>query len=305
MTTAANAPSGSAPTTASASDRHDIVTSALGTPWSRSADSSCGAPGRHGTCSVTRLMTRASSSSTIRSGSQGTAELSLMNVADTSRSLPTSWWANSSLHAPVLLDDLVLRGDPVGLGVDEGAVHVPEDRCGEAHGWRARSRRVESRRQEDAVIELEDLPEPHDAVMIAAFEGWNDAGEAASAVVEHLAEIWDAEVVAALDPEDYYDFQVNRPRVLLENGRRRSAGAPRGARGDEHSLGRDVVLVQGVEPSFRWRAFAIELMEPAQAADVSMVITPAPSWPTWRTPARSPSPRRPTWRTPGTGTTSR
>ena len=57
--------------------------------------------------------------------------------------------------------------------------------------------------------------------MIAAFEGWNDAGEAASAVIEHLAEIWDAEVVAALDPEEYYDFQVNRPRVLLENGRRR------------------------------------------------------------------------------------
>src|SRR6188768_3417496 len=94
--------------------------------------------------------------------------------------------------------------------------------------------------------------------MIAAFEGWNDAGEAASAVIEHLAEIWDAEVVAALDPEDYYDFQVNRPRVLVANGT---------------SLGRDVVIVQGVEPSSRWRAFAIELMELAQAADVSMVVT--------------------------------
>ena len=42
------------------------------------------------------------------------------------------------------------------------------------------------------MIELEDLPELHDAVMIAAFEGWNDAGEAASAVIEHLADIWDA-----------------------------------------------------------------------------------------------------------------
>ena len=71
------------------------------------------------------------------------------------------------------------------------------------------------------MIELDDLPELKDAVMIAAFEGWNDAGEAASAVIEHLAEIWDAEVVAALDPEDYYDFQVNRPRVLLEGGKRR------------------------------------------------------------------------------------
>ena len=110
--------------------------------------------------------------------------------------------------------------------------------------------------------------------MIAAFEGWNDAGEAASAVIEHLAEIWDAEVVAALDPEDYYDFQVNRPRVLLENGRRRiSWRTTRVLVATDTSLGRDVVLVQGVEPSFRWRAFAIELMELAQAADVSMVVT--------------------------------
>ena len=53
------------------------------------------------------------------------------------------------------------------------------------------------------MIELEDIGELRDPVMIAAFEGWNDAGEAASAVLEHLADVWDAEVVAALDPEDY------------------------------------------------------------------------------------------------------
>src|SRR6476659_9735519 len=110
--------------------------------------------------------------------------------------------------------------------------------------------------------------------MIAAFEGWNDAGEAASAVIEHLAEIWDAEVVAALDPEDYYDFQVNRPRVLLENGRRRiSWRTTRVLVARDTSLGRDVVLVQGVEPSFRWRAFATELMEPAEAVEVATVVT--------------------------------
>ena len=124
------------------------------------------------------------------------------------------------------------------------------------------------------MIELDDLPELKDAVMIAAFEGWNDAGEAASAVIEHLAEVWDAEVVAALDPEDYYDFQVNRPRVLLEGGKRRiSWRTTRVLVATDTPLGRDVVLVQGVEPSFRWRAFAIELMELAQATDVSMVIT--------------------------------
>ena len=124
------------------------------------------------------------------------------------------------------------------------------------------------------MIELDDLPEMENAVMIAAFEGWNDAGEAASGVIEHLAELWDAEPVAALDPEDYYDFQVNRPRVLSEGGRRRiSWRTTRILVATNTPIGRDVILVQGVEPSFRWRAFAIELMEVAQAADVTTVIT--------------------------------
>ena len=124
------------------------------------------------------------------------------------------------------------------------------------------------------MIELEDVGELHDPVMICAFEGWNDAGEAASALVEHLADVWGAEVVAALDPEDYYDFQVNRPRVLIEGGRRRiSWRTTRILVARDTPLGRDVVLVQGVEPSFRWRAFAIELMELAQSVDASMVLT--------------------------------
>jgi len=124
------------------------------------------------------------------------------------------------------------------------------------------------------LIELDDLPQLENAVMIAAFEGWNDAGEAATGVIEHLAELWGAEPVAALDPEDYYDFQVNRPRVVVENGRRRiSWRTTRILVATDTPIGRDVVLVQGVEPSFRWRGFAIELMELAQAADVTTVIT--------------------------------
>ena len=124
------------------------------------------------------------------------------------------------------------------------------------------------------MIELDDLPELENAVMIAAFEGWNDAGEAATGVLEHLAELWGAEPVAALDPEDYNDFQVNRPRVVSEGGRRRiSWRTTRILVATDTPIGRDVVLVQGVEPSFRWRAFAIELMELAQAADVTTVIT--------------------------------
>ncbi|MEU8354001.1 PAC2 family protein, partial [Streptomyces sp. NPDC048845] len=71
------------------------------------------------------------------------------------------------------------------------------------------------------MIELEGVPELIDPVMVAAFEGWNDAGDAASAAVAHLDREWKGEVFAALDAEDYYDFQVNRPTVFLEDGERR------------------------------------------------------------------------------------
>jgi hypothetical protein len=63
-----------------------------------------------------------------------------------------------------------------------------------------------------------DLPELTDPMVVVAFEGWNDAGDAATGAVEHLELIWDATPLAALDPEDYYDFQVNRPTVSLIDG---------------------------------------------------------------------------------------
>jgi proteasome assembly chaperone (PAC2) family protein len=124
------------------------------------------------------------------------------------------------------------------------------------------------------MIELDDIPELADPLVIAAFEGWNDAGEAATALVDHLAMIWDAEPIAALDPEDYYDFQVNRPRVVVDDGRRRIHWrTTRILLAQRTTLGRDVILIQGVEPSFRWRAFVIEIMEFAHAVGVNTVIT--------------------------------
>ncbi|HET7396883.1 MAG TPA: PAC2 family protein [Intrasporangium sp.] len=124
------------------------------------------------------------------------------------------------------------------------------------------------------MLEFMDVPELNDPVLIAAFEGWNDAGEAATSAVRHLAEAWDAEVVAAFDPEDYYDFQVNRPRVLIEDGRRVLRWpTTRILVATETGFGRDVVLVQGIEPSMRWRAFSLELLELAQQLGVTTVVT--------------------------------
>ena len=67
----------------------------------------------------------------------------------------------------------------------------------------------------DTDVEVPTLVDP---VMIAAFEGWNDAGEAASTALEHLELTWDATPLASIDPEEYYDFQVTRPHVRLTGG---------------------------------------------------------------------------------------
>jgi predicted ATP-grasp superfamily ATP-dependent carboligase len=124
------------------------------------------------------------------------------------------------------------------------------------------------------LIQLEDVSELRDPIMIAAFEGWNDAGEAATAAIEHLAEVWNAEPVAAIDPEEYYDFQVNRPRVVVEDGKRRvSWPTTRILLATSPSLSRDVVLVQGIEPSTRWRSFTIELLEFARQIGVTSFVT--------------------------------
>ena len=71
------------------------------------------------------------------------------------------------------------------------------------------------------MIDVAEVPSLRDPILVAAFEGWNDAGEAASTAITHLRTVWHATKLAAMDPEDYYDFQVNRPRVALDNGQRR------------------------------------------------------------------------------------
>jgi proteasome assembly chaperone (PAC2) family protein len=124
------------------------------------------------------------------------------------------------------------------------------------------------------VIELEGVPELIDPVMVAAFEGWNDAGDAASTAVGHLDREFKGEVFAALDAEDYYDFQVNRPTVWMDGGVRKitwpttrlsvvRVQSPRP---------RDLVLVRGIEPSMRWRSFCNELLGFAHELGVEMVV---------------------------------
>jgi proteasome assembly chaperone (PAC2) family protein len=124
------------------------------------------------------------------------------------------------------------------------------------------------------VIELEDVPELIDPVMVCAFEGWNDAGDAASAALAHLDETWGGKVFAALDAEDYYDFQVNRPTIWLDGGIRRITWPTTRLsviRVTEPTT-RDVVLVRGIEPSMRWRSFCNELLGFAHELGVELVV---------------------------------
>jgi proteasome assembly chaperone (PAC2) family protein len=128
------------------------------------------------------------------------------------------------------------------------------------------------------VIELEGVPELVDPVMVAAFEGWNDAGDAASTAVGHLEREWKGEVFGALDAEDYYDFQVNRPQVWLDEGVRRITwpttrlSVVRVGDSDGKGRPRDLVLVRGIEPSMRWRSFCNEVLGFAHELGVEMVV---------------------------------
>ncbi|WP_326599947.1 PAC2 family protein [Streptomyces sp. NBC_01803] len=128
------------------------------------------------------------------------------------------------------------------------------------------------------MIELDGVPELVDPVMVAAFEGWNDAGDAASTAVAHLEREWKGEVFAALDAEDYYDFQVNRPHIWLDGGVRRITWPTTRLSvvriGSENGpvKRRDLVLVRGIEPSMRWRSFCNEILGFAHELGVEMVV---------------------------------
>ncbi|OMH26370.1 carboxylate--amine ligase [Tersicoccus phoenicis] len=106
-------------------------------------------------------------------------------------------------------------------------------------------------------------------VMIAAFEGWNDAGEAASDALNRLDERWSATRVGALDSDAYYDFQFTRPMVVRSGGERRIQWPTTWlTRASVPNSNLDVVLLHGVEPSYRWRAYTADVM--AHAADLGV-----------------------------------
>ena len=124
------------------------------------------------------------------------------------------------------------------------------------------------------MIELDGIGKLTSPVIIAAFEGWNDAGEAASGVISHLSLAWQADPAGAIDPEDYYDFQVTRPMTEVAEGRTERLIWPttRLLVAQRETAGRDVVLVQGIEPNMRWRAFCAELVTAFTEVRAELVV---------------------------------
>ncbi len=118
-------------------------------------------------------------------------------------------------------------------------------------------------------------PELREPVLVCAFKGWNDAGEAATAALSYIRGSFDAHEVARIDPEEFYDFTAVRPTVKVGDEGMREIDWPQnsfavapvpGAEGD-------LVMLEGVEPSLRWRRFTEDIVSTARELGVSMVIT--------------------------------
>ena len=111
--------------------------------------------------------------------------------------------------------------------------------------------------------------------MVFAFGGWNDAGEAATGAASHLLNTWDNSLIARFDPENFYDFQVNRPFVFVDDSKVRQINWPTtevfGILTPQFPF--DLVVVKGLEPSMKWKTFSNDLLDLADDLEVSKIFT--------------------------------
>jgi proteasome assembly chaperone (PAC2) family protein len=117
-------------------------------------------------------------------------------------------------------------------------------------------------------------PDLRAPVLVAAFAGWNDAASAATTALEAAALDLDADVVARIDPEEFYDFQVTRPTIRLTDGQARHVDWPQNTIvAAKTGAERDLVLLSGIEPNLRWRSFAEAILDVCERLGVEMVVT--------------------------------
>jgi proteasome assembly chaperone (PAC2) family protein len=120
-----------------------------------------------------------------------------------------------------------------------------------------------------------DLPHLRSPILVCSFRGWNDAAAAASTALAAVGNSLDGELIARVDPEEFFDFQSTRPTITLDEGQTRRIEWP------ENNLiavsvptaDRDLVLLDGTEPNLRWRTFSETIATAADALGVEMIIT--------------------------------
>ncbi|MGH9210943.1 MAG: PAC2 family protein [Acidimicrobiales bacterium] len=117
-------------------------------------------------------------------------------------------------------------------------------------------------------------PALHEPALVAAFAGWNDAGDAATGAVRYLVDHHDADMFAEVDAEEFFDFTATRPHIGVDDEGQRSITWPST---ELYSAtlpgGQDVVLAIGTEPHLRWRTFCGELIEVAQTVGCRQLVT--------------------------------
>jgi proteasome assembly chaperone (PAC2) family protein len=124
-------------------------------------------------------------------------------------------------------------------------------------------------------LRVADRPSLRAPVLISAFRGWNDGGQGASLAGGYLAKTWQSVRFAEIEPENFYDFQATRPHVSLVEGETRHIDWPENAfyHSSIPGLDRDAVLLLGVEPNLRWRAFTGMVVDLARDLGVELMIT--------------------------------
>ena len=131
-------------------------------------------------------------------------------------------------------------------------------------------------------MEILQIPSLRDPIMLIAFSGWNDGAEAATGALDHLLSAWTDSnddvvpvLIAQVDSEDFYDYQVSRPQVRVSDSMQREITWP----GTQifglsiPSMKKDLVIVTGVEPSMRWKSFTREILDIADDLETSLIIT--------------------------------
>jgi proteasome assembly chaperone (PAC2) family protein len=120
-----------------------------------------------------------------------------------------------------------------------------------------------------------EVPQLRDPILVCSFRGWNDAAGAASTALVAVADAFDSEPIAQIDPEEYFDFQSTRPTIVLSEGQTRHIEWPQNAliATPVPAADRDLVLLDGTEPNLRWRTFSETIATAADALGVEMVVT--------------------------------